>query len=1033
MLKAVGRCFVKDVFSIFVFVLLLIGFLNISTPAGGEGSLPDLIPVYLDCPDAHVDDEGFWVFTEGKEVEIVFKVENVGDKNVTTNENIEVGLFVDHGSTPVAVNSSNQGLPMGGFCYVNVSWVPTNGFEGKHVLSMVVNYRFNQGIKESNYFNNTWDFSVVFSERGTDLEILDIDVPGSVVVNETVNVFASVRNNGRSTNESIYVRLNSSAQGEIETVVKKDGLYRDEVYVFSFNWTPRGFGSQILAVEVFLGNVSHDVEKVSVVVGVEQLKWWDENWHYRYFLSVNGSGNVSKFFNFTELLTELGVNATFENDTVRVVCYSNNGNVLGVVDKYRFDESEGFNPICNATGVVLWNVSDNSGSGEKYYCVYFDVHENPGNRASGMEDEDINVSGNVTIGSMGFVDGWHAIIIEPLDGSYTLRGDSINISVSTSAKVENVTALLYLKDNISHNFTVTLFDTGDMVNWLYTGFNSFDMDGNWSVNVTCRDGAGYQCVPVQHDILVGRPDLEIVNLSISSSSGSEKVYVNDTVNVNVSMVSHNAGVENVSILLSIVDENNSEVFNETRVVSLKKEVDTAVGFNWFANKSGEFSIVARLDPMDMVDESKEDNNNMSTQMIVYEWPDLAVKNIILPTGDIMEFDRVKIDVTVENQGLSDASNYMVKLYIESVPKNGSRIGPRIMKYTSEKDTKLVSVKSKSTQQVSMYWNNSKAGIWMVGVKIIVLEDQRDSNLWNNQMFSGDLIVKSYEKNPPVISLVNVQPDVPEEGDVVTITAKIVDDTGLKTVTINITNPDGISIEDSMVKTSDDIFKYIYSDGVMQGLYSFVIKAVDISFYQNDKTFVGNFTVKKDTTAPVVSFFTATPYVQVVGGYVNISCFAVDNVGISSVRVKIVSPAGSVSEETMTYETNNKYVYKNVYSVSGVYTYYITVRDKVWNEFKTVEKKFWVTRNIDDMDDDGIPDWWEERYGLDPMDPSDADSDLDGDGLSNLMEYKSGSNPLRDVFFENMGVRLKNNSAYIVVSIVLFFVVLMLSYISRRMR
>ncbi|RLF34076.1 MAG: hypothetical protein DRM98_01250 [Thermoplasmata archaeon] len=1030
MLNAVGRCFVRDVFSIFVFVLLIVGFLNISISAGGEGSLPDLIPVYLDCPDAQVDDEGFWVFTEGKEVEVVFKVENVGDKNVTTNENIEVGLFVDHGSTPVAVNSSNQGLPVGGFCYVNVSWVPTTGFEGKHVLSMVVNYRFNQGIKESNYFNNTWDFSVVFSERGTDLEIIDIDVPSSVVVNETVNVFASVRNNGRSTNESIYVRLNSSAQGEIETVVKKDGLYRDEVYVFSFNWTPSGFGSQILTVEVFLGNVSYDVEKVSVVVGVEQLKWWDENWHYRYFLSVNGSGNVSKFFNFTELLTELGVNSTFENDTVRVVCYSNNGSIFGVVDKYRFDESEGFNPMYNATGVVLWNVSDNSGSGEKYYCVYFDVNANPGTRTAGVEDGDINVSGNVTIGSMGFVDGWHASITEPLEGSYTLRGDSINISVSTSAKVENVTAFLYLKDNISHNFTVTLFDTGDMVNWLYTGFNSFDMDGNWSVNVTCRDGAGYQCVPVQHDILVGRPDLEIVNLSISSLSGSEKVYVNDTVNVNVSMVSHNAGVENVSILLSIADENNREVFNETRVVSLKKEVDTTVGFNWFANKSGEFNIVARLDPMDMVDESKEDNNNMSTQMIVYEWPDLAVKNIILPMGDIMEFDRVKIDVTVENQGLSDASNYMVKLYIESVPKNG----PRIMKYTGEKDTKLVSVKSNSTQRVSMYWNNSKAGIWMVGVKIIVLEGQRDSNLWNNQNVSSeDLIVKSYEKNPPVISLFTIQPDVPEEGDVVTITAKIVDDTGLKTVTINITNPDGISIEESMIKTSNDIFKYIYTDGVRQGLYSFVIKAVDISFYQNNKTFIGNFTVKKDTTVPVVSFFTATPYVQVVGGYVNISCFASDNVGISSVRVKIISPTGSVSEETMTYETNNKYVYKNIYSVSGVYTYYIIVRDKVWNEVKTEEKKFWITRNIDDMDDDGIPDWWEERYGLDPMDPSDADSDLDGDGLSNLMEYRGGSNPLRDVFFENMGVRLKNNSLYVVMSIVLFLIVLLLSYIGRRMR
>jgi len=530
---------------------------------------------------------------------------------------------------------------------------------------------------------------------------------------------------------------------------------------------------------------------------------------------------------------------------------------------------------------------------------------------------------------------------------------------------------------------------------------------------------------------VGRPDLEVINVTIISVSGSEKVYVNDTANINISVVSHNADVENVNISLSIIDESTEEeVFNNSDIVSLKKEVNTSISFNWFANKSGEFNVVVRVDPLNMVDESNEDNNNMSVQMIVHEWPDLVVKNIILPVDDVMEFDRVKIDVLVKNQGLGDASDYIVKLYIERVPKNG----PRVMKYIGEKDSQMISVKGNSTSKVSLHWNKSEAGIWMVGVKIIVLEDQRDLNLWNNQNVSSkDLIVRSYEKNPPVISLVNVQPDTPEEGDTVTITAKIVDDTGLKTVTINITTPSDESREQPMVKTSDDIFKYIYKDTGEVGVYHFLIKAVDISFYQNDKTFEGNFTVKKDTTVPVVSFFTATPCVQVVGGYVNISCFASDNVGISSVRVKIISPTGSVSEETMTYETNNKYVYKNIYSVSGVYTYYIIVKDKVWNEVKTEEKKFWITRNVDDMDDDGIPDWWEERYGLDPMDPSDADSDLDGDGLSNLMEYRGGSNPLRDVFFENMGVRLKNNSLYVVMSIVLFLIVLLLSYIGRRMR
>jgi hypothetical protein len=40
----------------------------------------------------------------------------------------------------------------------------------------------------------------------------------------------------------------------------------------------------------------------------------------------------------------------------------------------------------------------------------------------------------------------------------------------------------------------------------------------------------------------------------------------------------------------------------------------------------------------------------------------------------------------------------------------------------------------------------------------------------------------------------------------------------------------------------------------------------------------------------------------------------------------------------------------------------------------------------DADKDGIPDSWEEKYGLNPNDPSDANSDPDGDNYTNLQEY-----------------------------------------------
>jgi hypothetical protein len=46
---------------------------------------------------------------------------------------------------------------------------------------------------------------------------------------------------------------------------------------------------------------------------------------------------------------------------------------------------------------------------------------------------------------------------------------------------------------------------------------------------------------------------------------------------------------------------------------------------------------------------------------------------------------------------------------------------------------------------------------------------------------------------------------------------------------------------------------------------------------------------------------------------------------------------------------------------------------------------------DDDDDDGMPDDWEETYGLDPL-FDDAGGDPDGDEITNIEEYENGTNP-----------------------------------------
>ena len=110
-----------------------------------------------------------------------------------------------------------------------------------------------------------------------------------------------------------------------------------------------------------------------------------------------------------------------------------------------------------------------------------------------------------------------------------------------------------------------------------------------------------------------------------------------------------------------------------------------------------------------------------------------------------------------------------------------------------------------------------------------------------------------------------------------------------------------------------------------------------------------------------------------------------------------------------------------------------MEDEAGNYVEEPRKTFWITEDMDDIDNDGMPDWWEEKYNLDPKDPDDADDDKDGDGYTNLKEYELDTNPAKDIFIQNIAHKVGDNVWYLAGSLILFIFLVLLLFYGRRRR
>jgi hypothetical protein len=605
----------------------------------------------------------------------------------------------------------------------------------------------------------------------------------------------------------------------------------------------------------------------------------------------------------------------------------------------------------------------------------------------------------------------------------------IDLTVLTDAVAEKVTAKISLDTNESHNYIINLENINNFILWRNNSFY-FDIEGNWTINITCEDTAGYLFNITEISYFVGKPDLEIVDIIFSTDNNatSPEIYVNDTVFISSNIKSYNASIHNVNVTLSIYDIENEQVVHIENIsgITIYKGEINLINFSWPSKLAGYFNVSIYVDIDDLINESDETNNDRTEKIAVKNWPYLEIKSISFSSGSIIEFEDVKFEVVITNNGLWDAEDYEVRLYIEPISQG-------IMMYQTKRDSTIFSVEANSTATVNLYWDSAKSGEYFVGAKIITTDTKKNLENINHILQSVvNLKVKGVEKNDPVISNVIIDPYVQEQGGLVTVKAKVTDDTGLDYVKIKITNPSDITSTFDMARTINfDEFIFTTADTLDVGIYKIEIITVDLTIHENNASVSDNFEIIPDQTDPAVSYFTADPNIQLIGESVEIICFTTDSMGIHYVDLTIHYPVGTTYLFSMDHESEDRYVYENIYNQSGEYVYHIKVSDNVGRVTNTENKTFWITKDLDDIDSDGMPNSWEEKYNLNPKNPTDADEDLDGDGYTNLKEYEIGTNPEKEIFLENVAYRLEDNIIYLTGSILAFIIIMILALIGKR--
>ncbi len=115
---------------------------------------------------------------------------------------------------------------------------------------------------------------------------------------------------------------------------------------------------------------------------VHKNEWWNATWTYRIKISLYNHGvqlddwPVEVDLNLTEVLRQINVEGTFDDNSTRVVEYNSTGGVMHPLPS-QFDKDLHHNPATNAFGTLVFMANGTTPANyNRTFFMYFDIEEN---------------------------------------------------------------------------------------------------------------------------------------------------------------------------------------------------------------------------------------------------------------------------------------------------------------------------------------------------------------------------------------------------------------------------------------------------------------------------------------------------------------------------------------------------------------------------------------------------------------------------------------------------------------------------------